>query len=61
MWILLSIFLPILEISENLGRSVEDCVLQNHPECLYSGIIAQADFKDQRVADLRAMDLNRIK
>ena len=49
------------DIPQLLARNIDDCVLQKHPKCLYSGVIARGDYKDDRVAALGKMDLNKIK
>ena len=48
-------------VSQLLARSVDDCVLEDHQECLYSGVVAAGDYQDNHVAALASMDLNKIK
>ena len=48
-------------VSQLLARSVDDCVLEDHQECLYSGVVAAGDYQDHHVAALASMDLNKIK
>ena len=48
-------------ISEIISRSVNECVLFNHTECLYSGVIAKGVNGDEHVASLEDMNLNKIQ
>jgi len=45
-------------IRKQLYRSVDECVIGNHTECLYSGIMATGDYTDYRVHSLENLDLD---